>query len=97
MKDKRCDGCVFWAKNSAPSNAHRDDREGWCHRYAPRPTSSDWPHEVLTALVKIAWGDLDAPELGGLKNTWEEASVTGITYWPMTTGADWCGEFERAP
>lgn len=87
---ERCDRCRFWVKEEEQEAPHPDDFVGRCHRRAPWPFASEWWYEVLHRLSWIA--DRKADDT--IDNTWEEATDHGSTYWPLTEGADWCGEFE---
>jgi hypothetical protein len=89
---RRCDKCEFWVLEKHSPDHHPDDREGRCHRYAPRPTIGYWHSEVMSFLSLIAWQFATDEQTATDFKNWEEA-VYEPSSWPATTGADWCGEF----
>jgi hypothetical protein len=84
----RCDECRFWVlgeQSSEQSEMPADERQGGCHRYAPRPTTGNFESRILDALWLMARDD----DL----ESWDE--VLYPVSWPITEGQDFCGEFRR--
>ena len=81
MSKRRCDACEFWvaAGHGLAGSEHADDAYGMCHRRSPAP--------YLTAFLVAA----------SMTATQEDStSVEDETaYWPVTIGADWCGDYNK--
>jgi hypothetical protein len=94
---KRCDTCEFWApgdQHRYDTSRHEDDREGACHRYAPRPTLGDFEYEVLQHLTIMSWRQADEKQQDEDFKGWEDAVLECVS-WPATTGAEWCGDWQK--
>ena len=85
----RCDSCRFWSDEVHRSEWPADDQEGECRRHAPRPQSSGYGYQLTHLVALLAMRDFPQdvkfPE-------WEEFNA--LTFWPMTWGGDFCGEYE---
>jgi hypothetical protein len=92
----RCDACTYWrlAADLALSGDiwDADDKQGECRRHAPRPWSQPIVFEMLLRLSGI---DPTKQQDHAYDDAEATASDPGITIWPGTTGADWCGEFRQ--
>jgi hypothetical protein len=91
----RCDACTYWRLSTDPAESgliwDADDKQGECRRHAPRPWNSVLAFELMAQTIKIE----DSTPVDAFKR-WEDAAYSnGITCWPATTGADWCGEFRQ--
>jgi hypothetical protein len=97
---RRCDACEFWVLGGQflPDNQmkkHKDDRLGYCRRRAPSPYSHDIPHELLRHLTHLSWKACTEEERATDFDDWEEAGLQSGHVWPMTTGSDWCGDWQK--
>jgi hypothetical protein len=95
---RRCDTCEFWVLGGetplANEKKHPDDREGYCRRHAPAPFDHNSVYEVLRHLTHLSWAAVDEDERKNEFDGWEEASLHARA-WPMTTGSDWCGDWQK--
>lgn len=96
---RRCDACEFWVLGgqlpSEQEKKHKDDRLGYCRRRAPSPFNSDIPYELLRHLTHLSWNACTEEEQADEFQDWEEAGLRSSHVWPMTTGSDWCGDWQK--
>lgn len=84
---ERCDRCHFW---EGKFNEEENEMEGFCHRYAPRPTN-DLERTVIVHLVALTQNTLSDQDRDA---GWADTNTSyGCPFWPETLPSDWCGEF----
>jgi hypothetical protein len=91
-KRPQCHRCKFWILDKDSKDDHVDDQIGECHRNAPQ--ASPWKFDLIGELLntitfsvtKLAAERPDDENFGGL--------MKDSSFWPLTYGRDWCGEFE---
>ncbi len=94
---RRCDTCEFWVLGGerleeSQLERHADDREGYCRRHAPVPSNFGHMREVLRHLTHLSWNACTEEERMSEFGDWEEAGLEARA-WPVTRGADWCGDW----
>lgn len=88
---EKCAACRYWEPDYRDRHGLLEDSRGLCRRHAPRPTHGQFEHQVLSHLSLLSFHLTDDPEKWS--GEWEDC-VPEPSYWPGTSGDDWCGEYE---
>ncbi|ACB94146.1 hypothetical protein [Beijerinckia indica] len=90
-----CSNCRFWEQGAAMDPSAFDDRpRGTCRRSPPQ-TRSDFDRIIADYLAAIA-RHLN-PESEEEAFAIHDSDAASETYWPLTVGEDWCGEYQQRP
>jgi hypothetical protein len=86
-----CSTCRYWEiAASADASAFDDRPRGACRRSAPR-ARSDFDRIIADYLAVIARRLAEIDDEDAF--TIHESEAAAESYWPLTVGDDWCGEY----
>ncbi len=89
-----CSQCRFWEQVAETDMPAFDDRPRGACRRSPPQTRSDFDRIVADYLGAIARHLTGNDEEDAF--TIHESEAASETYWPLTVGDDWCGEYQPA-
>lgn len=86
-----CSTCRYWEIGEGVDAPSFDDRpRGLCRRRAPQPRS-DFDRIVADYLAAMARRLSQSEDDEAF--TIHESEAAAESYWPVTVGDDWCGEY----
>jgi hypothetical protein len=90
----RCDRCRFW-RGITRRGVHPDSRQGDCHRHAP-VAELETVRNTFNVLGRLAWAVEKQVQIEhGPTEAYRRSDIFSHSIcWPITCGADWCGDFE---
>jgi hypothetical protein len=96
-REERCDRCKYWEAGSGKhwEELHPDDRQGECHRYAPRVIPAA-VSDIGRLVGRATWAVEEQANIKHDANCVLRASfaqIIDIFDWPLTDGCMWCGDF----